>query len=171
MSRKLQRRVRTIVEFCGVVDNEIIDNPRALTTLKHKDKDVLIGCWRLVSFDNERFMQITFHDNRNNLLGQKELGKIIELYPVSHNANVRAIGWSTDTLLKIDFRLLNGKGFIESGLEVLLEVLTAFNVERSVAKEYLRGFHIIQETEVWWHNEWVGFGQYLRLTLPVLLEE
>ncbi len=172
MSKKLQRRVRTIVEFVWTDDTgKICDDPWAFTTLKHQSWDVLINCWRLVSFENERFMQINFRNNRNTLLGKKELDEVIMLGPWTRTKNVTSLKWSTDTLLRVDFQLLSGKGFIESGLEVLFEFLLAFGVERSTAKEYLRGFHIMQETEVRWHNEWVGFGQYLRLTLPVLLEK
>ncbi len=172
MSRKLQRRVRTIVEFLDYDDKskKFIDSPWVATNLGPEDNRVMINCWRLVSVDNQRFMQINFKLG-DKYLGKEDMAQLLNARPVKLSGYLNAFTWSTDTLLRIDFQLLVGKGFIESGLELLLDVLLAFGVERSIAKEYLRGFHTIQETEIKWHNEWMGFEQYLRLTLPVLLEE
>jgi|GEM_PF-6443600 len=169
----MKRRVRTIIEFLGYKNKEFVESPfvaTKLTSLGPIRYPIMINCWRLVSFDNQHFMQINFQIN-GYFANEKEIDPLLTFHRVRANKNLTAIAWATDTLLRVNFSLLSGKGFTESGLEVLFEVLLAFGVERSVAKEYLRGFHILQETEIKWRGQWMGYEQYLRLTLPVLLEK
>lgn len=75
---------------------------------------------------------------------------------------------SSEGRLEISFNLLKNKGFCESALEILYGVLIAFSVHKLDAKDFLRSFRISQEQEVKWDGQWMGYGQYLKLTLPLL---
>ena len=124
-----------------------------------------------MSEGSEHFMQIQF--KRGDAYVEKaevDMDQLNSMLAPSKTTYTFVL-WSTESLLRVGFPLRNNKGFVESGLEILFEFLTVLGVSRSGAKEYIRGFGIAQETEVWSHGQWVGFGQYLRLTLPILLED